>query len=267
MTAQEAKLDKSDFEGPLHDADRSIQINWLYWGLLVPMSIGLITSSFVVLPSMEIGNEARDLQLMTGVSGCLYLGANFFFDLLFYLVPLTAIYVGFAMAFNVSISTQDDAPSPGETSAEAIRPNPAVAGVARVGEADRVREWRRRACNTDEARAREAERKRRQRKTNDTDEARVKNADGVREWRRRAGNTYEARAEEAERKRLQRVGNIDETRVEGQRRRIIQVVVVGNAEVAAGPVPEQLPIAFAPQFVFEVVKIVVSYEQSSFVNA
>ncbi|KAH7970032.1 hypothetical protein HPB52_023921 [Rhipicephalus sanguineus] len=44
---------------------------------------------------------------------------------------------------------EDDAPSPAETSAEAIRPNPAVAGVARVSEADRVCEWLRRACNTD----------------------------------------------------------------------------------------------------------------------
>ncbi|XP_037527642.1 zinc finger protein 821 isoform X4 [Rhipicephalus sanguineus] len=94
---------------------------------------------------------------------------------------------------------EDDAPSPAETSTEAIGPNPAVAGVARVCGADRFREWRRRAFNTDEARAREAERKRRQRKTNDTDEARAK---------------------EAERKRLQRVRNIDETRAkEAERKR------------------------------------------------
>ncbi|KAH8030399.1 hypothetical protein HPB51_006831 [Rhipicephalus microplus] len=60
----------------------------------------------------------------------------------------------------------------------------------------------RRTCNTNEARAREAERKRRQWKTYDTNEMRVKNAGRVREYRRRADNTDETRAEEAKRKRL-----------------------------------------------------------------
>ncbi|XP_037288593.1 uncharacterized protein LOC119181442 isoform X1 [Rhipicephalus microplus] len=86
---------------------------------------------------------------------------------------------------------EDDASSPAEISAEAISPNPAIAGVAKVSKTERFREWRRRVLNTDEARAREAERKRRHRKAN---------------------NTEEARAKEAERKRLQRLRNIDETR-------------------------------------------------------
>ncbi|KAH7984114.1 hypothetical protein HPB52_017154 [Rhipicephalus sanguineus] len=38
-------------------------------------------------------------------------------------------------------------------------------------------------------------------------------------------------------------------------------------EAVAGPVPEQLPFAFAPQLVFEVVEIAASYQQSSFLIA
>ncbi|KAL3203451.1 hypothetical protein MRX96_011985 [Rhipicephalus microplus] len=105
MTTEEAKDGGSKSEGPLEEVKDFIMYNWLYWGLLMPMSIGLITSSFVVNPSNEILNEARDLQLMTGVSGCLYIGTNFVFDLLFYMTPLTAIYFGFATAFNLSSST------------------------------------------------------------------------------------------------------------------------------------------------------------------
>nr|XP_037279623.1 uncharacterized protein LOC119172568 [Rhipicephalus microplus] len=105
MTTEEAKDGGSKSEGPLEEVKDFIMYNWLYWGLLMPMSIGLITSSFVVNPSNEILNEARDLQLMTGVSGCLYIGTNFVFDLLFYITPLTAIYFGFATAFNLSSST------------------------------------------------------------------------------------------------------------------------------------------------------------------
>ncbi|KAH7957346.1 hypothetical protein HPB52_018001 [Rhipicephalus sanguineus] len=39
------------------------------------------------------------------------------------------------------------------------------------------------------------------------------------------------------------------------------------SEAVAGPVPEQLPFAFAPQLVFEVVEIAASYQQSSFLIA
>ncbi|KAH8024670.1 hypothetical protein HPB51_000420 [Rhipicephalus microplus] len=54
--------------------------------------------------------------------------------------------------------------------------------------------------NTDEVRARETERKRRQWKTSDIDEVRVKSTDRIREYRWRAGNTDETRTKEAERK-------------------------------------------------------------------
>ncbi|KAL1482950.1 hypothetical protein MTO96_033470 [Rhipicephalus appendiculatus] len=106
LTGIETKADESDSDKPIYEAIYSIWDDWVYWGIILPMGIGLITSSFVVLPSMEMCNEARELQLMTGVSGGFYLGTHFFFDLLFYLVPLTTIYFGFAMAFNLSGSTQ-----------------------------------------------------------------------------------------------------------------------------------------------------------------
>ncbi|XP_037287860.1 uncharacterized protein LOC119180824 [Rhipicephalus microplus] len=122
----------------------------------------------------------------------------------------------------------NDAPSRAVISTEAISPNPAVAGVAKVSSAERAREWRRRVFNTAEARAREAERmrewrrrvgntaerrareaerKRQWRKANNTAEARAKHAERAREWRRRNGKTDEARAKEAERKRRQREAN------------------------------------------------------------
>ncbi|KAL1482268.1 hypothetical protein MTO96_033906, partial [Rhipicephalus appendiculatus] len=100
------RADESDSDKPIFEVIFSIWDDWVYWGIILPMGIGLITSSFVVLPSMEICNEARELQLMTGLSGCFYLGTHFLFDLLFYLVPLTTIYFGFTMAFNLSGSTQ-----------------------------------------------------------------------------------------------------------------------------------------------------------------
>ncbi|XP_037288591.1 uncharacterized protein LOC119181441 [Rhipicephalus microplus] len=115
---------------------------------------------------------------------------------------------------------EHDALLPAEMSAEAVCSNPPVAGVAKVSRAERVREWRRRVFNTDEARAREAERKRRQWKANNTAEARAKHAERAREWRRRHGKTDEARAKEALRKRLQRARNIEETRAkEAERKR------------------------------------------------
>ncbi|KAH7946427.1 hypothetical protein HPB49_024933 [Dermacentor silvarum] len=72
--------------------------------------IGLITSSFVVLPSLEICNEARELQLMTGVSGLLYLMTNFIFDLLFYLVPVATICVGFTIIHDLHGDTPGRTP-------------------------------------------------------------------------------------------------------------------------------------------------------------
>ncbi|KAL1442328.1 hypothetical protein MTO96_007828 [Rhipicephalus appendiculatus] len=106
LTEEEAQIGHRVNYNPLHEIERLIVFNWFYWGLLLPVSIGLITSSFVILPSMEICNEARELQLMTGVSGCVYFGAHFIFDLLFYLVPMTAIYLGFGLIYNLSSNTQ-----------------------------------------------------------------------------------------------------------------------------------------------------------------
>ncbi|KAL1473911.1 hypothetical protein MTO96_038379 [Rhipicephalus appendiculatus] len=100
---------------------------WLYWGLLVPMSIGLIISTFVVLPSMEICNESRELQLMTGMSGYLYLGTNFLFDLLFYVVPVAVIYLGFALSYHLSANTQVS------TAPIVARPTQLILGLFAIG--------------------------------------------------------------------------------------------------------------------------------------
>ncbi|KAH9376732.1 hypothetical protein HPB48_010972 [Haemaphysalis longicornis] len=73
-----------------------------YWGVLACVSFGLLAGSFAVLPSVEVYNDARRMQLMTGVSPLVYLGTHFLFDLLFYLLPMTAIYVGFALLKQLS---------------------------------------------------------------------------------------------------------------------------------------------------------------------
>ncbi|KAL3207497.1 hypothetical protein MRX96_039661 [Rhipicephalus microplus] len=86
---------------PLNDLAELLEHTWAYWGVMGSVSFGLVMSSFVVLPSIEICSEARQLQLMTGVSGYLYLAANFIFDLVFYLVPMAVIYGGFAAIFDL----------------------------------------------------------------------------------------------------------------------------------------------------------------------
>ncbi|KAL1413926.1 hypothetical protein MTO96_007975 [Rhipicephalus appendiculatus] len=90
---------------PLNDLAELLEHTWAYWGVMGSVSFGLVMSSFVVLPSIEICSEARQLQLMTGVSGYLYLAANFLFDLVFYLVPMAVIYGGFALIFDLHDET------------------------------------------------------------------------------------------------------------------------------------------------------------------
>ncbi|XP_077564577.1 ATP-binding cassette sub-family A member 2-like [Haemaphysalis longicornis] len=79
-------------EQRLRQLQRFVLQNWLYWGCIVTISVGMTLSSFVVFPAAEAHNGARGLQLMTGVPGCMYLMAHFLFDLVFYLVPMGAIY-------------------------------------------------------------------------------------------------------------------------------------------------------------------------------
>ncbi|XP_077564595.1 ATP-binding cassette sub-family A member 7-like [Haemaphysalis longicornis] len=82
-----------------------VRQSWLYWGCVVTISVGLILSSFVVFPAAEVHNGARNLQLMTGVPACVYLKAHFFFDLVFYFVPMAAIYGTFIYLQQLSSQT------------------------------------------------------------------------------------------------------------------------------------------------------------------
>nr|XP_054934364.1 uncharacterized protein LOC129388248 [Dermacentor andersoni] len=79
---------------------------WVYWTFIGSVSFGLIVSSFVVLPSLEVVSEARELQLMTGVSGFLYLFAHFVFDLAFYAVPMAAIFLGYSAILDLPSDTR-----------------------------------------------------------------------------------------------------------------------------------------------------------------
>ncbi|KAH7960531.1 hypothetical protein HPB49_020948 [Dermacentor silvarum] len=104
LTDEELYTD--DFhQDPLYGLlDRAIY-TWAYWSFMGSVSFGLIVSSFVVLPSLEKVSEARELQLMTGVSGSLYLLTHFVFDLAFYAVPMATIFVGYCAILDLSSDT------------------------------------------------------------------------------------------------------------------------------------------------------------------
>ncbi|XP_049271125.1 phospholipid-transporting ATPase ABCA7, partial [Rhipicephalus sanguineus] len=91
---------------PLFGMRELMIYTWAYWGFMGSVCFGLIVASFVVLPSLEVVSEARELQLMTGVSGFLYLFAHFVFDLAFYAVPMTIIFVGYSTISELPSDTQ-----------------------------------------------------------------------------------------------------------------------------------------------------------------
>ncbi|XP_040064083.1 ATP-binding cassette sub-family A member 17-like [Ixodes scapularis] len=76
----------------------------LSWTFVAPAVVGLLLSDFVIFPFTETASHAKELQLMTGVSGYLYCLSNFFFDLVVYLVAFVPLAVCFVFLY--SLETQ-----------------------------------------------------------------------------------------------------------------------------------------------------------------
>ncbi|KAH6934473.1 hypothetical protein HPB50_024545 [Hyalomma asiaticum] len=60
---------------PLFSLRQHLVYTWAYWAFMGSVCFGLILSSFVVLPSLEVVTGALELQLMTGVSASLLVTA------------------------------------------------------------------------------------------------------------------------------------------------------------------------------------------------
>ncbi|KAH6932832.1 hypothetical protein HPB50_010147 [Hyalomma asiaticum] len=58
---------------------------------MVPLGCALVMSSFVLQPTAERASGAKDLQLMTGLSGATYWSANWIFDFFVYLFAWAAV--------------------------------------------------------------------------------------------------------------------------------------------------------------------------------
>ncbi|KAM7305713.1 uncharacterized protein ISCGN_015609 [Ixodes scapularis] len=79
-------------------------VRLLPWIFAAPGMVGLLLSGFVILPFTETASHAKELQLMTGVSGYLYCLSNFLFDLIIYLAAFVPLAVCFVYLY--SLETQ-----------------------------------------------------------------------------------------------------------------------------------------------------------------
>ncbi|CAN7992300.1 unnamed protein product, partial [Ixodes pacificus] len=79
-------------------------VGLLPWVFAAPGVVGLLLSGFVTLPFTETASRAKELQLMTGVSGYLYCLSNFLFDLIVYLAAFVPLAVCFVFLY--SLETQ-----------------------------------------------------------------------------------------------------------------------------------------------------------------
>ncbi|KAM7306047.1 ATP-binding cassette sub-family A member 2-like [Ixodes scapularis] len=79
-------------------------VRLLPWIFAAPGMVGLLLSGFVILPFTETASHAKELQLMTGVSGYLYCLSNFLFDLVVYLAAFVPLAVCFVYLY--SLETQ-----------------------------------------------------------------------------------------------------------------------------------------------------------------
>ncbi|XP_077491952.1 phospholipid-transporting ATPase ABCA3-like [Amblyomma americanum] len=101
--AQHVKLqgdDASPVELKRREALSKIAINRQWWPGLLPGILCLTLCCIVHYPVTESLSGMRELQLMTGVSGPLYVATHFLFDLLFqYLVPFVACFAIYSFRY------------------------------------------------------------------------------------------------------------------------------------------------------------------------
>nr|XP_037285006.1 ATP-binding cassette sub-family A member 3-like [Rhipicephalus microplus] len=77
----------------------------LFWVTLPQAVLGLTVSTMAIFPVAEKNSGALELQLMTGVSGPLYVCSHFLFDLLVqYLLPFGASFTMYAFGYETDIN-------------------------------------------------------------------------------------------------------------------------------------------------------------------
>ncbi|CAN7991068.1 unnamed protein product, partial [Ixodes pacificus] len=78
-----------------------ILITLAQWAIYGPLLVGVLCASFALFPFVEKACRSRDLQLMTGISGPLYVLSNFLFDLAVYVVVFIVLMACFAYRYRL----------------------------------------------------------------------------------------------------------------------------------------------------------------------
>ncbi|KAK8779252.1 hypothetical protein V5799_019407, partial [Amblyomma americanum] len=73
--------------------------------LFLPLAAGLVVGAFALFPTAERSCRAKDLQLMTGMSGRVFWMANFLFDLHMYLVLWALLGLLYSAYYTVATVT------------------------------------------------------------------------------------------------------------------------------------------------------------------
>ncbi|XP_077507855.1 uncharacterized protein LOC144118969 isoform X2 [Amblyomma americanum] len=73
--------------------------------LFLPLAAGLVVGAFALFPTAERSCRAKDLQLMTGMSGRVFWVANFLFDLHMYLVLWALLGLLYSAYYTVATVT------------------------------------------------------------------------------------------------------------------------------------------------------------------
>ncbi|CAN7993226.1 unnamed protein product, partial [Ixodes hexagonus] len=71
------------------------------WAIYGPLLVGVLCASFTLFPFAEKACRSRELQLMTGISGPLYVLSNFLFDLAVYVVAFVILAGSFAYCYQL----------------------------------------------------------------------------------------------------------------------------------------------------------------------
>lgn len=78
-----------------------ILITLAQWAIYGPLLVGVLCASFALFPFVEKACRSRDLQLMTGISGPLYILSNFLFDLFVYVVVFIVLMACFVYRYRL----------------------------------------------------------------------------------------------------------------------------------------------------------------------
>ncbi|XP_077564635.1 phospholipid-transporting ATPase ABCA3-like [Haemaphysalis longicornis] len=88
---------RGDSDEQLSEYIKQIFVTLLLRTFLVPLGSALLVATTSLLPTAERASGAKELQLMTGLSGAVYWLAHWLFDLVFYLIAWLVIF--FVLSF------------------------------------------------------------------------------------------------------------------------------------------------------------------------